>query len=190
MRHASFFAALALVAALLATILLGGVHHCRSTHYNPTLPATDSSESDFTPSIHPMFSRTTSPLDETVIPYLLYQHSPPDRDPHIYLNTIDVTDQYGYIGKSSVVVESLTVQNASGEKFDLITPTHPRTISLAYSGYVWNHEDLGAVSGDTLRLTVKGYVVTDSGEKKRFSHDQHWEKTSSTRTTCGLALMP
>ncbi len=181
-------AALLLCGALLIVALLGGIHNSRFSRYHPISKPTDTSESDFTPSIHPMFSEVSTPRHQTVIPYLFYRHSEPDRVPHIYLNTTDNTEQHGYRAKRSVTINSLTVRNSSGSDFALITPSSPRTFSLLDSGYGSSHEDLGGVSGDVLHLTITGFVVTDTGERKQFSHDQRWQRTFSTRTDLGIGL--
>jgi hypothetical protein len=188
MKTALISIALILAGAFSGIILLGGVYHCRYTRYFPSSAATGLSESDFSPYLTPLFTRSASPLHETIIPYLFYRDSMPDLDPHIALITTDRTERHGYVGKSSLVIESFMVQNESGELFMLIGPGTTRTFSLADSGYGWNEEDLGAVQGDVLRLIVHGYVVTNDGAKKRFSHNQQWTKTFSTRTTFGIVL--
>lgn len=184
-----FFALCALIVGIVwfAIAFLGAIHHQRFSGYYPSSEAVVTSESNFTPYISPRFSRSTRPLHETVIPYLFYRSSSPDREPRIFLKKEDITLTHGYKAKRSVTIESLIVLNGSGEEFALITPPSQRTFSLS-DRLIFESVDLGAVQGDILELFVTGFVVTDAGEKKRFSFSQRWKTDFSTRTVLGISI--
>lgn len=182
-------ATLVIAGALLITTLLGGIHLSRFSRFSPPSAAVENSETDFTPSIFPEFSQASSPHFQVLIPCLFYRHSEPDFDPHIYLNTIDNTESHGYLGKGSVTIESLTVRNEFGLVQELIVPASPRRYTIPTPGYVSYREDLGAVRGKVLELTVTGFVGSASGDRKYFTHYHRWEENVFTRLDFGLSLM-
>ncbi len=186
MRRALVVAAVTLAGLLVMIFLLGGVHHSRFTRYVPTSVIPSSSESQYVPALHPGFSRTTSPLHETLIPYFIYRHSEPDHDPRIYL-TIQRAGEPGFRGASTLAIQSLTVRNESGTEFRLVTASSPRTFKLP-SQYIWRQEDLGAISGDLIDLRADGYILTETGAKNPFTYAQHWRKTASTCNDLGIMI--
>lgn len=175
-----------LCSAVLLLLLAGGIHHQRFTRYTPTSAAIVATESDFRPSLHPAFSKMSSPPTATLIPSLLYKHSETDHDPHIYLD-ITSAGQPGFNGNDTLTIESLSLQNKGGSAVPIIEPSAPRTFHLT-SDYIWRSEDLGAFEGDALTLQAEGYITNDSGDKKHFKYSQTWKNTTSSRTALGIVI--
>ena len=148
--------------------LAGGIHYNRFTRYLPTSAASIATESEFKPSLHPEFSRISSPRNEILIPSLLYRHAEADREPHIYLQILR-EGQPGFRGNDTLTIESLSVQCEFGFAVQLIEPLKPRSFRLA-SDYISRREDLGAFEGDALNLQAEGYITNDLGDKKQFKH--------------------
>ena len=186
MKRALLLTVLALGGMVLITGLAGGVHYSRFTRYVPTSQVAQRTGEEYVPRLRPSFSRMSSPLHETLIPYLLYRHSEPDHSPRIYLE-IERAGEPGFRGDSVLTIESLSARNESGTEFRLIVPSSPRSVSLPRQ-YTWTQENLGAVSGDSIVIQAEGYILTETGVKRPFSHEQSWRYSPSTRIDLGIMI--
>jgi hypothetical protein len=168
--------------------LLGGFHHQAFTRYTSSVTRAATSDSDFILAVHPEFTSGGTRGLETVIPFLLFRQREHTSAPHIFLSLPPHSSVYGYEGKTSLSLTALTVQDAAGRTFPLITSPAIQKFNIIGTGFGSRREDLGAVEGDSLTITASGFVLTASGERQPFTFHDSWTVTHSSRFDLGILL--
>lgn len=163
-----------LLCVLIGLVCLGGVHCYRFSRYVPTASGTRTSESNFQINIFPEFTSGGSGGVVSVIPGVLYYDVGANKSAFITLGIVPVSDKYGYNGKVELVLESLRVISDANDDQVLVEPKSPRHFVLTGTTMKYNHERIAPVRGESLELSVVGYVIDSSGEKKAFTHQQKW----------------
>lgn len=175
----------AVLGLLLLTIGCGGFRYYSYCRYVPTSPATISSESNFQLSIHPVFVGGGSSGLKTVLPLLYYEQWEPTETPQIIVETKPLSD-YGYGGKTRLILESVDVENEFGEIINLVYPLNARAYALHESRINYEMHSLGTVYGSGLCITVSGHVFDARGNKIKFNQSQTWKVMRSNRFGLGI----
>jgi hypothetical protein len=171
---------------LLLIIVGGGFHHYSFCRYVPTAPAMISSESDFQLSIYPSFVDNGSSGSEVVIPLLYYKHLEPTETTQIVVESRPLSSEYGYNGKTKLVLESITVESELGEIANLIKPPNTRVYEILDSSLNHKMHSLGYAEGNVLSIIASGHVLEQRGTKLKFNQRQQWRVTHSTRFGLGI----
>ncbi len=167
---------------------LGGIHHQKFTRYAPSAPEPGTSDSDFNLPIHPEFTSGRIAGTGAVIPLLLYIQREPSSDPHIILDLTPSNPAESFAAKKSVTLTSLKINNERGETFELVKPSSTKTFPINNSGYGSTRSDFGLIEGDRLTIFAEGSVLTDAGERRKFTYQRTWSSTRSSRFGFGRVL--
>ena len=167
---------------------LGGYQHHTYTRYVPSSEESGFSESDFRLQIYPEFTSGGSLGLETHIPLLFYGQRERNSGPHVFLRLTSHPERIGYGGKRSVTLNSVTVKNEDGSSFPLTVASAAKIFGLEDTQGGSRREDLGPVDGNHLTIAAEGSVITDAGETRRFTFQQSWSFSHSTREGLGISF--
>jgi hypothetical protein len=178
------FLGVALINLLVAGVYsLGGFHHNRYSRYDPS--SGGSGPPKFRLDIYPKF--TSGGSSKNYIPNLISVGMEACSSPHVFLD-LPYYGKPGYEGLRSLTLDSVTISSVNGTTIPLITHASVRTFDLPHTEFVGRSEDLGPVEGDKLTIFAEGSTLADSGESHRFTFEQTWTVTRSTRSGLGVVF--
>lgn len=166
----------------------GGFHYYTYSKFIPASGIQLRSKEDFRPHIYPVFTKGGTIGLKCIIPYLFYRERTSEIAPIIVVSTHDTFDNYGYLNRSKVIFNTVTVRNELGDIFQLIAAEAPKELSFSGLGSGSGIERLGAIKGKKITISAKGYTITTQGKREEFIHEETWTQTHSSRMGLGASF--